>query len=215
MVDIGCRPRLVRDPDLISIKDTGPVVGYRSIMTSRASLIPRFPRAGAQLLAPLPSGPLSLLLGRAARGMAERHPGLLTRLGPHAEKRFLIDPTDLPLSFLIHPQAARPRIEALSASASPAWDCRIAGPLAALIGMIHGAYDGDALFFSRDIVIEGDTEAALALRNALDDAEIDLFEEAAESLGAPGRMAGRRLRPLARTASRITGVALTRAEELL
>ncbi|MEE8455804.1 MAG: SCP2 sterol-binding domain-containing protein [Limibaculum sp.] len=145
--------------------------------------------------------------------MAERHPGLFTRLGPHAEKRFLIDPTDLPFSFLVRPKPSEPRIEVRRSVTAAAWDCRIAGPLAALLGMVHGAYDGDALFYSRDIVIEGDTEAALALRNAIDDAEIDLFTEAAVSLGAMGRLAGQRLHPLARTASRITGVALTRPED--
>lgn len=175
--------------------------------------IPLFPPLGARLLAPLPAGPLSLVLGRVARGMAERHPGLFTRLGPHAEKRFLIDPTDLPFSFLVWPKPSGPRIEARGRVTAADWDCRIAGPLAALLGMVHGAYDGDALFFSRDIVMEGDTEAALALRNAIDDAEIDLFAEAAVSLGAVGRLAGQRLLPLARTASRITGVALTRPEE--
>ena len=175
--------------------------------------IPLFPLLGSRLLAPLPTGPLSLVLGHVARGLAERHPGLFARLGPHAEKRFLIDPTDLPFCFLIRPKPSGPRIEALGRAAAAAWDSRIAGPLAALLGMVHGAYDGDALFFSRDIVIEGDTEAALALRNAIDDAEIDLFTEAAASLGAMGRLAGQRLHPLARTASRITGVALTRTEE--
>jgi predicted lipid carrier protein YhbT len=181
---------------------------------NRSAPIPLFPLIGARLLAPLPAGPLSLALGHVARGMAERHPGMFARLGPHAEKRFLIDPTDLPFSFLIRPQPARPRIDVLRRAAPSAWDCRIAGPLAALLGMVHGAYDGDALFFSRDIVIEGDTEAALALRNAIDDAELDLFTEAAENLGAAGRLAGRRLHPLVRVAGRITGVALTRSEEL-
>jgi predicted lipid carrier protein YhbT len=145
--------------------------------------------------------------------MAERHPCLFARLGPHAEKRFLIDPTDLPFSFLIRPQPARPRIDVRRRAPASAWDCRIAGPLAALLGMIHGAYDGDALFFSRDIVIEGDTEAALALRNAIDNAEIDLFTEAAVSLGAASHLAGQRLHPLARVAGRITGVAMTRSED--
>lgn len=177
-----------------------------------ATSIPHFPSAGARVLAQLPPGPLSLILGRAARDMAEQHPGLFTRLGPHAEKRFLIDPTDLPFAFLLCPRPTRPSIEALSRSTSADWDCRIAGPLAALLGMIHGAYDGDALFFSRDIAIEGDTEAALALRNATDDAEIDLFDAVAGSLGPPGRAMGRRLRPLARVAERITGVALMRPE---
>ncbi|MCH8953320.1 MAG: SCP2 sterol-binding domain-containing protein [Proteobacteria bacterium] len=180
---------------------------------NNAAPIPLFPPLVARLLAPLPAGPLSLALGHVARTMAARHPGLFARLGPHAEKRFLIDPTDLPFCFLIWPTPSRPRIEVRRSVPAAAWDSRIAGPLAALLGMVHGAYDGDALFFSRDIVIEGDTEAALALRNAIDDAEIDLFTEAAASLGAMGRLAGQRLHPLARTASRITGVALTRTEE--
>lgn len=59
--------------------------------------------------------------------------------------------------------------------------------------MVHGALDGDALFFSRDILIEGDTEAVLALRNAVDDAEIDLAGEiaAVTRTGGALRFAGR------------------------
>ena len=53
-----------------------------------------------------------------------------------------------------------------------AYDARIAAPLIVLLGMIDGTYDGDALFFSRDLVIEGDTEAVLALRNAIENAEL-------------------------------------------
>ena len=88
-------------------------------------------------------------------------------------------------------------------------DARISGPLAALIGLVHGAFDGDALFFSRDLVISGDTGAALALRNAVDDAELDLAEEFSAMTGplaAP-------MRRIFAMAERRTGVALTRPEE--
>ena len=78
--------------------------------------------------------------------------------------------------------------------------------------MIHGAYDGDALFFSRDIVIEGDTAAGLALRNAIDNAELDLFEEALDMLGPLKARVAPRLRPLVAAAGRRTGVALQRVE---
>ena len=91
----------------------------------------------------------------------------------------------------------------------PQADARIAGPLAALIGLVHGAYDGDALFFSRDLVIEGDTAAALAMRNAVDDAELDLASEV-ENLSGPF---ARPLHKLIELAERRTGVALTRHEE--
>lgn len=199
---------------MTSVKWAGPGRGYVTGMMPPASLIPRFPPVGAWALAPLPLFPLTAMLGRTVRSMVARNPGLFARLGDHANKRFLIDPTDLPFFFLLRPGPDRPRIDALRRSSVPVHDCLIAGPLAALVGMVHGAYDGDALFFSRDIVFEGDTEAALALRNAIDDAELDLFDEAVFSLGALGELACTRLRPLARLSGRLTGVAVTRQEEL-
>jgi predicted lipid carrier protein YhbT len=51
------------------------------------------------------------------------------------------------------------------------------------MGLVDGTYDGDALFFSRDIAVDGDIEAVLALRNAVDDASIDLLHEAAAWAG--------------------------------
>lgn len=176
------------------------------------SQFPVFPRFGFRLLEPLPPAPLTLLLGAVVRGVAARHSRLFTRLGPHAGKRFLIDPSDLPVVFLLRPRMDGPAMEAYRRSAPVTRDCRIAGPLAALLGLVHGTMDGDALFFSRDIVMEGDTEAALALRNALDDAELDLFAEVAAALGGPGTAAAARLRPLTGALSRLTGVALTRPE---
>ena len=62
-------------------------------------------------------------------------------------------------------------------------DARIAGPLSALIGMTDGSYDGDALFFSRDIEIDGDMEAVVALRNAIDDSRVDFMSESVAWLG--------------------------------
>lgn len=183
-------------------------------MTETASPIPRAPRAAAAAARLMPRLPLQILLNRLAPRVAERHPGLFRRLGPHAAKTFAIDPTDLPLVFLLTPrpggaEGAAPRIDVLRGGAEAAHgraDARIAGPLAALIGMVHGAYDGDALFFSRDLVFEGDTEAAVALRNAIDDAELDLAEEGALLLGPLGGG----VRPALRIAERATGVPLTR-----
>jgi len=181
-------------------------------MTQQPHEIPLFPPLGARLLRSLPMRPLSFLFGHAARGMAGRHTESFARLGSHADKRFLIDPTDLEITFLVRPRLADPKVDIFRRSSTPDWDARIAGPLAALLGMIHGAFDGDALFFSRDVVIEGDTEAALALRNALDDAEVDLIDEMVRSLGVPGRVLGPGLRSLAELTGQITGVALTRQE---
>ncbi len=179
--------------------------------------LPRFPRLIDRIAGRLPTLPLDLALRRFVGSLAERHPSLFSRLGEHAGKRFLIEPTDLSFAFLLAPDPAMPRLEAVKRDTSgtihTAHDARIAGPLAALIGMVHGALDGDALFFSRDIVIEGDTEAVLALRNAVDDAEIDLPAEIAVMTGPAAGTVAAMLKAMRPLAERLTGVALGRPGE--
>jgi len=114
--------------------------------------------------------------------------------------------------FHVFPMPEAPRITLHRRGRAGPWDGRIAGSLAALVGMIHGAYDGDALFFSRDIVLEGDTAAVLALRNAIDDSELDLFEEFLAALGPVGRYVKPGMQPLLGQLQKRTGVALRRAE---
>jgi O2-independent ubiquinone biosynthesis accessory factor UbiT len=177
---------------------------------SSMNAIPLFPPAGATVLRLAPLSPLSFVAAKLAESLGRRHPALVARLGEQVDKIFLIDPTDLPLAFLLSPRPDAPRLEAVRREAAGAWNARIAGPLAALIGLVHGAYDGDALFFSRDLVIEGDTEAVLALRNAIDNEEIDLASEIAALLGPFEASVLRTARAAAAFATRWTGVALTR-----
>ena len=156
-------------------------------------------------------GPLGPWLEKPLRSLtpvAERltgHPGLFARLGDQASKTFLLDPTDLPFAFILRPRPDKPAIDVVKRGDAVAWEAHIAGPFAALLGMLHGTMDGDALFFSRDIIIEGDTEAVLALRNALDDAEIDILGEITASLGPLGPWLEKPLRSLTPVAERLTG----------
>ena len=177
--------------------------------------LPRFPTLVDHLVRRMPTLPLDLALKQFISSLAERHPSLFSRLDDQARKTFLIDPTDVSIAFVLRPDPAMPRLEAVKrapdGSIVAARDARIAGPLAALVGMVHGAFDGDALFFSRDIVIEGDTEAVLALRNAVDDAEIDLAEEVAVLTGPATNFVAEIFRRAAPLAERVTGVSLTRA----
>ncbi|GAA6208611.1 SCP2 sterol-binding domain-containing protein [Cognatishimia sp. WU-CL00825] len=124
-------------------------------------------------LAPL--RPLSFALTSVAKNVAKNHPGLFRRLGEYGDASFVLDPTDLPFVILLNPNSGTPSVIATRRSTKTT--TRIAGPFAALLGLVHGKFDGDALFFSRNLVIEGDTSAALALRNAIDDAELDLAQE--------------------------------------
>ena len=130
----------------------------------------------------------------ALRTLRKRHPGLFDRLSGVGSPRFLIDPVDLPFAFLLETDPKRPRLAALrKEDAEPqAATATIRGPLMTLIDLAEGRLDGDALFFSRDLVIEGDTEAVVALRNAIDDAEIDLVADLLSALGplaGPARLA--------------------------
>jgi len=171
-------------------------------------ILPHVPRPLAWAVRPLPLAPVSVVLGSLTRQVLRRHPGLQRRLGMHVNHRFLLDLTDLPFLLLLEPGAAPPRVTACSRDGMPAHDTRIAGLTAAFLGMLHGSLDGDALFFSRDLVIEGDTAAGLALRNAIDDAELDLTLELGELLKPLAPLLNRLL-PLA---ERLSGLALHRMD---
>jgi predicted lipid carrier protein YhbT len=154
------------------------------------STLPRVPSAVGLALRPLPIFPLQLPLAAFVRSVHRRHPGIFERLGPYADKRYGIDPTDLPFAFVLKPRRATPRAIAVRELPRDV-DVRAAGPIAGLVG----SRDGDALFFSRELVIEGDIEAVLALRNAVDDAGIDMAAEVAAWFGP--------LAPAARTVLRV------------
>ena len=115
--------------------------------------------------------------------VAQARPELFARLGPHAGKRFLIDPIDLPFVLVLTPLADRPRLVAYRRHERPAHDAGIAGTFFNLLDMIDGTLDGDALFFSRDLQVSGDTEAVVALRNALDDFEGSALDSVVSSFG--------------------------------
>lgn len=176
------------------------------------SPVPILPAAVAFGLRVVPLFLIGRTLEQVTRAAVKRHPSLFLRLGPYAAMTFLIDPTDLPFALRLSPTPEKPRVAVGRRPMREPWDARIAGPLAALLGMIHGRLDGDALFFSRTLSIEGNTEAILALRNAIDDAEIDLVAETVAALGPLGPLLDRSARAVLPTAERLTGVALSRAE---
>lgn len=145
-----------------------------------------FPAFVSAALRPLPLGPLQLFLSAVLRRIVRHHPRIFERLGSYAGKHYGLAPSDLPFAFVLHTAPHAPRIGVVR-SLPDRLDARIAGPLRALIGMADGSHDGDALFFSRTIAVEGDIEAVLALRNAVDDAGVDILREGAAALGPLGQ----------------------------
>ncbi len=132
---------------------------------------------------PPPLLPIQPLLHRIVTDIARCHPRLFTRLGDSALRRFLVDVEELPFVLLLQPNPAEPRFTAHHRHRVPAHDVRIAGTFEALFRLLDSEADSDALFFSREIVVEGDTEAIVALRNAIDDLEGPLTEDIAAAFG--------------------------------
>jgi predicted lipid carrier protein YhbT len=134
-------------------------------------------------LAPVPLALIQPILTRIATHVAQSRPELFNRLGPHAGKRFLIDPIDLPFVMVLTPERDLPLMTAHRRYERPEHDAAIAGTFFNLLNMIDGSLDGDALFFSRDLQVSGDTEAVVALRNALDDFEGSALDSVVGSFG--------------------------------
>ena len=147
--------------------------------------LPAFVRHLSPALAGLPLGPA---LTRSLRALARRRPGLFDRLGEFAAEKFFIDPVDLGFAFVVVPDGVRATVRATPKDAGGNCGVVIRGPILTLLSLLDGTKDGDALFFNRIISISGRTEAVLALRNAIEDAELTPADLIGLS-GAPGRLA--------------------------
>ncbi len=127
-----------------------------------------------------------------------RHPDILERMEHFKDAVVCIAPTDLPFVLLLEPHPEHARLTVRQTLLEGEADATIRGPLESLFALVQGRVDGDALFFSRELAIEGDTEVVVALRNAIDGAGIDLLEDLTSALG-----------PFARPARRLAGGAFS------
>jgi predicted lipid carrier protein YhbT len=134
------------------------------------------------------------LLSRVVRRIAEAHPALFARRGDHRRTDFLIDPVELPFALHLRPDPQALILRAVPRHAMPHAGSVIRGRFRLLLELLDLKEDGDAAFFSRDLVVSGDTEAVVRLRNALDDVDGSIAEETAAMFGRPGRAILHRLR---------------------
>ena len=141
----------------------------------------------ARLAPPLPLFVIQPLLRHIVTTIAKRHPGLFARLGDASKKRFLIDPRNAPFFLLLQPDPDHPQLTAYNRGRDIAHDVYIAGSFQTLLSMIDSQTDSDALFFSRALTVSGDSEAMVALRNALDDMDTTLADDVAACFGPLAR----------------------------
>jgi predicted lipid carrier protein YhbT len=140
-----------------------------------------------KLMAPLPLFPLQFILSRMVKGIAKRRPEFFARLGPHIDSSYAIDVTELPVVLLLKPNPRNPEMTAHRRSEKIASDASIAGPFMDLFKVLDGRGDSDAMFFSGNIKVSGNTEAAVCLRYALDDLDGSVIEDLLH-MGGPALM---------------------------
>jgi predicted lipid carrier protein YhbT len=148
--------------------------------------------------------PLGPMLTHGVRRLARRRPELFERLGSHRTARFLIEPTDLDYGFLMVPDAEAAVVTLTKKGRPPESDVRVRGPLLTLLGLLDGTFDGDALFFNRAISVGGRTDALVALRNAIEDAELTPSVLIGLS-GEPARIVDTAVRETLAAARRLAG----------
>ena len=134
-----------------------------------------------KMLKPIPV-PVAELAGQLAFArIIDRHPGLLDRLGEFGGKTYCFAPIDLPFEFAVTPRLAR--VRAAHRGRILRYDAKISGPVVLLLALAEGRLDGDAEFFGRQISIDGDMEAVLALRNAVENEAVDFVRDFAPPHG--------------------------------
>lgn len=116
------------------------------------------------------------------------------RLGPHIKASYVIDPTTLPFVLHLCPDPGNLLLRACSRRNIPPHDAKIAGKFLDLARLLDSDLDGDALFFSRDLAVTGNTEAVVCLRNAMDDVDGSIAESVADMFGPLGRAALKAIR---------------------
>ncbi len=172
------------------------------------------------VVAAVPGWLIDRVLAHAIATMQSRHVAVFDRFGPamrkggrqgtpvsdnidaadpqpHAQDGgigIVVSPLDLGMDLYMRLDPVKSVLRRATAADRKAAEATIIGPLPALLQLLEGTSDGDALFFSRTLKIEGRTDIVVALRNALDGENIDIRQAVVESFGLLGPVARRALK---------------------
>ncbi len=136
------------------------------------------------------------ILSRLIRSLIARRPDLMARLGDTAEVPIAVVPDDLPHAFHLSLDRQNPRVRIVDKDKTRGAAAVIRAPFLVLLGLLDGTFDGDAVFFSRSLRIEGRMDHVLALRNTLEEADLTPAEFAGltgTAADLANRFAGRAL----------------------
>lgn len=132
---------------------------------------------------PVPLMVLQPFFSHIVNYVVKARPELFARLGKHNKSIYVINPLNLPFNLKLIPDPENPSLTLHHKNEELSYNARISGTFFNLLKMIDGGLDGDALFFTRDLKIEGDTEAIVCLRNAMDDLEGSIVNDITGAFG--------------------------------
>ncbi|WP_085585352.1 ubiquinone anaerobic biosynthesis accessory factor UbiT [Thalassospira mesophila] len=153
------------------------------------------------LTASLPGWLIDRVLAHAIATMQARHRAVFDRFAPNSPAYdpqngavgIIISPLDLGIDLFLQLDPVKSVLRRATDRDRVSAQATILGPLPALLQLLEGTSDGDALFFSRTLKIKGRTDVVVALRNALDGETIDVRAAIGESFGMMGPIARRAL----------------------
>ena len=138
------------------------------MMADREELMDRLEEAAIKLASPtlrlLPLWVEAAAFGAVVSAIIERTPEIKERLGELEAKSFRFDASDVDKSFYLLIKEGTILVRPHMAG-SP--DAVMRGEVRVLLRVLLGKEDPDTVFFSRKLEINGDTAAALHLKNIL------------------------------------------------
>ena len=141
----------------------------------------------------LPRPVLARLADAVVRNLGRTRPRLVANLVRLEPAVVHVVPSDLPYGFALEVGRDPLRLRIVQAR-PPTASAEVRGSVAVLLDLLEGRIDSDTLFFRRDLIISGNTEVVVGLRNVLDREELRLTDELGALCGP--------LRPVARVVAR-------------
>ena len=112
------------------------------------------------------------------------HPGVVDRMSDYAPARIVLNPTDMPFYFLAEFTKSNFHILYIENDDIDLQEITtISATFDFFLKMLERQSDGDALFFSRQLMIEGDTTIVVALRNILEAENVNINDDINETFG--------------------------------
>ncbi|NQY43579.1 MAG: SCP2 sterol-binding domain-containing protein [Legionellales bacterium] len=119
----------------------------------------------------------------------EMHPNVIQRMAEFSPAIMILDPIDLPFSFLTEFTKNDLKIIIVDDDKYMGNDItKISAPIGFFLNMLEGEKDGDALFFSRQLTVEGDTTIIVALRNILEAESVNINQDIDEKFSSFGKI---------------------------